>query len=58
MLPATLVAEDDLEARAGRRAQGRRMVSQDPRNTSKAPWRGPVVSYSGGLAVMAQEANS
>ena len=37
-----------------------RFMKQEPCrwNTSKALWRGPVVSWCGGLAVMAQEANS
>ena len=56
--PVTLVAEDGLEARAGSRALGRRIVWQEPWNMSKALWRGPVVSGCGGPAVMAQEANS
>ena len=63
MLPAPLVAEDSVDARAGCRALGRRIPGWCKRNpetcnTSKALWRGPVVSCSGGLAVMAQEANS
>ena len=33
-------------------------LQQEPWNTSQALWRGPVVSCCGGLAIMAQEANS
>ena len=39
-------------------SSGQEDSEQEPSNMSKALWCGPVVMCCGGLAVMAQEANS